>query len=110
MLLFADVKEKSPYDPFFKDTRYFIVKSCNEENVILSKVKVKRLLSETSVFIFVMIINFQGVWATTPRNERLFNRAYRHHRNVILVFSVEKSQSFQGFLLLSSETCTYVVV
>lgn len=63
-------------DIFFENTRYFLIKSGNSENVALSK--------------------HREVWSTTPRNEEILNKAFRQTRNVILVFSVEKSQAFQG--------------
>ncbi|XP_035222417.1 YTH domain-containing protein 1-like isoform X1 [Stegodyphus dumicola] len=69
---------------FFRDARFFLVKSNNHENVALSKAK--------------------GVWSTPPQNESKLNQAYRTCRNVILVFSVKESGKFQGFARMSSES------
>lgn len=86
---------------FFEDARYFLIKSANSENVILSKAKVSRkeIFPTRNVWIFTISENvhfLQGVWSTTPRNEQTLNKAFRETRNVILIFSVEKSQAFQG--------------
>ncbi|XP_074598684.1 uncharacterized protein LOC141853294 [Brevipalpus obovatus] len=69
---------------FFRDTVYFVMKSNNQENVVLSKTK--------------------GVWSTPPQNEHKLNRAFKEFRNVILVFSVKESGRFQGFARLASES------
>ncbi|XP_015920497.1 YTH domain-containing protein 1 isoform X2 [Parasteatoda tepidariorum] len=69
---------------FFRDARFFLVKSNNHENVALSKAK--------------------GVWSTPPQNESKFNQAYRSCRNVILIFSVKESGKFQGFARMGSES------
>lgn len=69
---------------FFRDARFFLVKSNNHENVALSKAK--------------------GVWSTPPQNESKLNQAYRTCRNVILIFSVKESGKFQGFARMSSES------
>ena len=73
--------EKLSY--FFRDSRFFIVKSFNEENVKKSQ--------ET------------GVWSSLPANQRIFEEAFIRHRNVILFFSVVESGRFQGFARISSE-------
>lgn len=69
---------------FFKDAVYFVMKSNNHENVMLSKE--------------------DGVWSTPPQNEHKLNRAFREFRNVILIFSVKESGRFQGFARLASES------
>ncbi|GFU41726.1 YTH domain-containing protein 1 [Nephila pilipes] len=69
---------------FFRDARFFLVKSNNHENVALSKAK--------------------GVWSTPPQNESKLNQAYRTCRNVILIFSVKESGKFQGFARMSGES------
>jgi len=56
-------------------TRYFIVKSCNRENL------------EISVQ--------QGVWATQRSNEAKLNEAFESSENVILIFSVNRTRHFQ---------------
>lgn len=61
---------------FFKDSCFFVMKSNNHENVVLSKAK--------------------GVWSTPPQNESKLNRAFKEFRNVILIFSVKESGKFQG--------------
>ncbi|CAF2709690.1 unnamed protein product [Rotaria sp. Silwood2] len=76
-------KEISALQSIFNDTVYFLIKSGNEENVSLAKAK--------------------GVWSTPPANENKLNRAFRQHRNVILIFSVAESKAFQGFARMSCE-------
>lgn len=62
------------YDYF----RYFVVKSCNRENLELSVQ--------------------QGVWATQRSNEAKLNEAFESVENVILIFSVNKTRHFQVIL------------
>ncbi|XP_053209082.1 YTH domain-containing protein 1-like isoform X2 [Panonychus citri] len=69
---------------FFRDAVYFVMKSNNHENVVLSKAK--------------------GVWSTPPQNEHKLNRAFKEFRNVILIFSIKESGKFQGFARLASES------
>ncbi|XP_064940516.1 zinc finger CCCH domain-containing protein 45-like [Musa acuminata AAA Group] len=57
-------------------SRYFIVKSCNRENL------------EISVQ--------QGMWATQRSNEAKLNEAFESTENVILIFSINKTRHFQG--------------
>lgn len=64
----------------FRDTRFFVIKSNNLENVVLSKAK--------------------GVWSTLPQNEAKLNQAFQESRNVLLIFSVKESGKFQGFARL----------
>lgn len=68
----------------FRDTRFFLIKSNNAENITLSKAK--------------------GVWSTLPQNEANLNQAYRESRNVLLIFSVKESGKFAGFARLGSES------
>lgn len=68
----------------FRDTRFFLIKSNNAENITLSKAK--------------------GVWSTLPQNEANLNQAYRESRNVLLIFSIKESGKFAGFARLSSES------
>ena len=65
---------------FFKDTIYFIMKSNNHENIVLSKAR--------------------GVWSTPPQNEHKLNRAFKEFRNVLLIFSIKESGKFQGQLFV----------
>ncbi|QSZ34687.1 hypothetical protein DSL72_007542 [Monilinia vaccinii-corymbosi] len=64
------------------DTRYFIVKSYNEENVL-------RCIED-------------GVWTTQAQNGPIFKEAYQTCKNVILVFSINKSRAFQGYARMES--------
>ncbi|KAF4379345.1 hypothetical protein F8388_013563 [Cannabis sativa] len=67
-------KNASPLPPGI--SRYFIVKSCNRENLELSVQ--------------------QGVWATQRSNEAKLNEAFDSAENVILIFSVNRTRHFQG--------------
>lgn len=69
---------------FFKGACYFQIKSINHENVELSK--------------------SMGVWSTSIQNEIRLNTAFREHRSVILIFSVQQSGAFQGFARMTSES------
>ncbi|CAJ1962908.1 unnamed protein product [Sphenostylis stenocarpa] len=62
--------------------RYFIVKSCNRENLELSVQ--------------------QGVWATQRSNESKLNEAFDSVENVILIFSVNRTRHFQGCAKMTS--------
>ncbi|RPA71426.1 YTH-domain-containing protein [Ascobolus immersus RN42] len=64
------------------DTRYYVVKSFNHENV---KVAQK-----------------DNIWATQEKNEELFREAFEMSRDVILIFSVNKSRAFQGYARMES--------
>lgn len=64
-------------------SRYFIVKSCNRENLNLSVQ--------------------QGVWATQRSNEAKLNEAFDTVENVILIFSVNRTQHFQGCAKMTSK-------
>lgn len=60
-----------------QNLRYFIVKSCNRENLELSVQ--------------------QGVWATQRSNEAKLNEAFDSVENVILIFSVNRTRHFQVY-------------
>ncbi|KAJ0017476.1 hypothetical protein Pint_11152 [Pistacia integerrima] len=62
---------------------YFIVKSCNRENLELSVQ--------------------QGVWATQRSNEAKLNEAFDTAENVILIFSVNRTRHFQGCAKMTSK-------
>ncbi|CAF0719601.1 unnamed protein product [Rotaria sp. Silwood1] len=79
----TDSTETATLRHIFSDAAYFLIKSVNEENIVLAKAK--------------------GVWSTPPANEHKLNRAFRDHRNVILIFSVAESKAFQGFARMSCE-------
>lgn len=68
----------------FRETRFFVIKSNNAENVTLSKGK--------------------SVWSTLPQNEANLNQAFRESRNVILIFSVKESGRFAGFARMMGES------
>ncbi|CAG0913851.1 unnamed protein product [Notodromas monacha] len=68
----------------FRDARFFVMKSNNEENIALSKSK--------------------AVWSTPPQNEAKLNRAFTECRNVLLLFSVKESGKFAGFARLGSHS------
>nr|QEX51154.1 zinc finger CCCH domain-containing protein 45 isoform X1 [Cymbidium ensifolium] len=71
----------SPLPP--GQSRYFIVKSCNRENL------------EISVQ--------QGVWATQRSNEAKLNEAFESIENVILIFSINRTRHFQGCAKMTSK-------
>ncbi|KAJ9549998.1 hypothetical protein OSB04_022541 [Centaurea solstitialis] len=64
------------------DTRYFIIKSLNHENIQLS---IER-----------------GIWATQVMNEPILEEAYHNSGKVILIFSVNMSGFFQGYAQMMS--------
>lgn len=77
-----DYRTKLNY--FFRETRFFVIKSNNAENIGLSK--------------------HMGVWSTLPQNESNLNQAFRESRNVILIFSVKESGKFAGFARMIGES------
>lgn len=68
----------------FRETKFFVIKSNNAENVRISK--------------------SQSVWSTLPQNEQNLNSAYRECRNVLLIFSVKESGKFAGFARMAGES------
>ncbi|TVY85510.1 Zinc finger CCCH domain-containing protein [Lachnellula suecica] len=64
------------------DSRYFIVKSFNEDNV-------SKCIADS-------------VWTTQLQNGTIFKEAFETCRNVILVFSINKSRAFQGYARMES--------
>ncbi|GAB2214037.1 hypothetical protein Droror1_Dr00018369 [Drosera rotundifolia] len=70
-------------------TRYFIVKSCNHENLELSVQ--------------------QGVWATQRSNEAKLNEAFDSADHVILIFSINRTRHFQGCAKMTSKIGESVV-
>ncbi|KAK3901875.1 YT521-B-like domain-containing protein [Staphylotrichum tortipilum] len=64
------------------DSRFFILKSFNEENV-------RRCMED-------------GIWTTQVQNGKILSDAYATCRNVILFFSINKSRAFQGYARMSS--------
>jgi len=69
-------------------SRYFIVKSCNRENL------------EISVQ--------QGIWATQRSNEAKLNEAFESTENVILIFSINRTRNFQGCAKMTSRIGGYI--
>ncbi|XP_062178391.1 zinc finger CCCH domain-containing protein 45 [Phragmites australis] len=69
-------------------SRYFIVKSCNRENL------------EISVQ--------QGIWATQRSNEAKLNEAFESTENVILIFSINRTRHFQGCAKMTSRIGGYI--
>ena len=64
--------------------RYFMIKSWNFDNV-------ERAMQD-------------GLWATQVKNEKLLTEAFRTSRHVILLFSVNKSVAFQGYVGIGLES------
>ncbi|KAL8556986.1 hypothetical protein ACS0TY_004455 [Phlomoides rotata] len=64
------------------NTRYFIIKSLNHQNIQLS---IK-----------------QGIWATQVMNEPILEEAFQNSGKVILIFSVNMSGFFQGYAQMMS--------
>ncbi|CAZ81528.1 unnamed protein product [Tuber melanosporum] len=63
-------------------TRYFVVKSFNHDNVKMAQK--------------------DELWATQKKNSETFEEAFKTSRDVILVFSVNKSGKFQGYARMES--------
>lgn len=68
----------------FRETRFFVIKSNNVDNVGLAKSK--------------------NVWSTLPQNEANLNQAFKESRNVLLIFSVKESGKFAGFARMVGES------
>lgn len=68
-----DFKTKLNY--LFRDTRFFLIKSNNADNVLLAK--------------------NQNVWATLPQNDTNLNQAFKEARNILLIFSVNESGKYE---------------
>jgi len=68
----------------FRESHIYMIKSNNHDNIELAKTR--------------------NIWSTPPNNETKLNKSLREARNVILVFSVRESGSFQGFARLVSES------
>ncbi|KAE9370411.1 YTH-domain-containing protein [Stipitochalara longipes BDJ] len=64
------------------ETRYFIVKSFNEDNVL-------NCIEDS-------------IWTTQVQNGGIFKEAFETCKNVILVFSINKSRAFQGYARMES--------
>ncbi|KAK0672037.1 YT521-B-like domain-containing protein [Cercophora samala] len=64
------------------DTRFFIVKSFNEQNV-------KQCMED-------------NIWTTQAKNSATFTEAFKQCKNVILFFSINQSGHFQGYARMTS--------
>ncbi|KAL7788186.1 hypothetical protein V8C37DRAFT_411754 [Trichoderma ceciliae] len=64
------------------EARYFLVKSFNAMNVEMSQ--------------------RDGLWITKAKNGPIFTSAFHQHKNVFLIFSVNKSKAFQGYARLTT--------
>ncbi|KAL1316578.1 hypothetical protein AAHE18_15G076300 [Arachis hypogaea] len=64
------------------NTKYFIIKSLNHQNIRLSVEK--------------------GIWATQVMNEPILEEAFHNSDSVILIFSVNMSGCFQGYAQMTS--------
>jgi hypothetical protein len=78
-----DIKPTDPLYDFLKDAKFFIIKSVNKENIEISQSK--------------------NLWATTVHNQGKLSDAFRTNKNVILIFSMNKSASFQGIAKMSTD-------
>lgn len=68
--------------PFLKNAKFYIIKSSNTTNIDISKKNEE--------------------WATTTFNQDKVDKAFQSCQNVILFFSVNKSQEFQGMAKMVS--------
>ncbi|KAI9753885.1 MAG: hypothetical protein M4579_004961 [Chaenotheca gracillima] len=64
------------------DSRFFVIKSYNHENVLMAQE--------------------ENIWMTQERNAEIFSEAFQNCRNVIFIFSVNKSMAFQGYARMES--------
>jgi len=46
----------------------------------------------------VLTAQREGLWATQTKNEEMLTEAFQTARHVILLFSVNKSMAFQGYV------------
>ena len=75
------ISQQYPHYRLFENTRFFIIKSSNRENVITSQT--------------------HNEWATTVANQKKLNDAF-YQKDVVLIFSVNKSGFFQGYAAMAS--------
>lgn len=73
---------REEYEMALSRGRYFIIRSANQENVLISKE--------------------HGEWATTRSNEAKLNEAYASSPHVFLIFAVSKTFYFQGIARMCS--------
>jgi len=78
-----DIGPSDPLYNFLVDAKFFIIKSVNKENIDISQSK--------------------NIWATTIHNQTKLSEAFRGNKNVILIFSMNKSASYQGIAKMSTD-------
>ena len=83
---FSDLPTQNPSIPLIEGSQFFIIKSNNKENIEKS-----RKLS---------------IWATTISNSNKLNEAFKKG-NVILIFSVNGTQSYKGYAIMTSFTADF---
>ncbi len=75
------ISQQNPHFKLFEKARFFIIKSSNRDNINTSKL--------------------HNEWATTIANQKKLNDAFLQ-KDVILIFSVNKSGFFQGYAVMTS--------
>jgi hypothetical protein len=71
----------NPHFPFFENSRFFIIKSYCKENIEISQL--------------------HNEWATTVANQKKLNESFKD-KNVVLIFSANKSGIFQGYAIMKN--------
>ena len=77
-----DVFEIKEDNKHFESCKFYIIKSSNQENILLSQ--------------------DMEEWATTVQNQKKLNDAFQNHDLIILIFSINKSRQFQGFAVMKT--------
>lgn len=72
----------SLYESLLENSRFYIIKSSNIENIKTSQM--------------------HNEWATLVNNQKKINDGFQGKDYIILIFSANKSRSFQGFAVLTS--------
>jgi hypothetical protein len=75
------ISQQNPHFKLFEKARFFIIKSSNRDNINTSKL--------------------HNEWATTIANQKKLNDAFLQ-KDVVLIFSVNKSGFFQGYAVMTS--------
>lgn len=75
------ISQQNPHFKLFEKSRFFIIKSSNRDNINTSKI--------------------HNEWATTIANQKKLNDAFSQ-KDVVLIFSVNKSGFFQGYAVMTS--------
>lgn len=71
----------NPHFPFFENSRFFIIKCYSKENIEISQL--------------------HNEWATTITNQKKLNESFKD-KNVILIFSANRSGVFQGYAIMKN--------